>query len=139
MNVNLCVECDECSRRTNCRLGMSNRDVQPLKFSCKGCGSLIGLNFTVKDPNSLDNRVIEAMLALKSPREMRAGQGIRHTVTGGKEVHIERGFDTALDLLICTSISRLSLVTTSWVARRTWRRWGEQGRRKPNFIAFACS
>jgi hypothetical protein len=45
MNINLTVQCEDCDNITNCRVGMSNRDIQPLKFSCKGCGSPIGLTF----------------------------------------------------------------------------------------------
>jgi hypothetical protein len=78
---------------------MSNRDVQPLKFACKRCGSLIGLDFNVKDANSLDNKAIQAMLAAKSPSEVRVNEGVTYKITGAKEVPIERGFDTALDFV----------------------------------------
>lgn len=99
MNINLSVKCNECSNQTNCRVGMSNRDVQPLKFSCKGCGSLIGLKFKVKDANNLDTQAIRAMLKAKSPREARVNQGVSYKITGGKEVAVENGFDTALDFV----------------------------------------
>jgi len=99
VNINLSVKCDECSNQTNCRVGMSNRDVQPLKFSCKGCGSLIGLQFKVKDADSLDTRAIQAMLAANSPREAQVNQGVSYRIIGAKEVAIEHGFDTALDFV----------------------------------------
>jgi hypothetical protein len=78
---------------------MSNRDVQPLKFSCKGCGSLISLDFDVRGADSLDNRAVEAILAGKGPRDVRLNQGVSHRVRGATEVAIERGFDPALDFV----------------------------------------
>lgn len=99
MNINLCVQCDECSRKTNCRVGMSNRDIQPLKFSCKGCGSIIALDFHVPNANTLDNRAVEAMLAGKGPKGVRVNQGVSHRVSGATEIPIERGFDPAFDFV----------------------------------------
>lgn len=43
MNFNISVLCDTCSEQTNCRLGLSNRSVQPLRFRCKSCGSSIDI------------------------------------------------------------------------------------------------
>lgn len=99
VNINLSVKCDECSNQTNCRVGMSNRDVQPLKFSCKGCGSLIGLCFKVKDASSLDTRALEAMVAAKSLREAQVNKGVSWKITGAKEVPIMGAFNTALDFV----------------------------------------
>ncbi|MDN2581854.1 hypothetical protein [Aquibium sp. ELW1220] len=99
MNINLCVQCDECSSKTNCRVGMSNRDVQPLKFSCKGCGSLISLDFDVRGADTLDNRAIEAILAGKGPKDVRLNQGATHKISGATEVPIERGFDPGIDFV----------------------------------------
>jgi len=43
VNINLTVQCDTCGEKTNCRLGMSNRDEQPFRFNCKDCGSPIDI------------------------------------------------------------------------------------------------
>ena len=45
MNVNLTVECSTCGEKTNCRIGMSNRKVQPFRFNCQDCGSPIDMTF----------------------------------------------------------------------------------------------
>src|ERR1017187_9402932 len=41
MNFNISVLCDVCTQQTNCRLGLSNRAHQPLRFRCKTCGAPI--------------------------------------------------------------------------------------------------
>lgn len=99
MNINLSVKCEECSNQTNCRVGMSNRDIQPLKFACRKCGSLIGLNFKVKGANRLDNKALEAILAGKSPKEVRVNEGVSYEITGATEVPVEHTFDVALDFV----------------------------------------
>lgn len=43
MNINFTVKCDTCSEPTNIRFGMSNRDVQPVRFACQSCGSAIDI------------------------------------------------------------------------------------------------
>lgn len=43
MNVNISVECEICGDPTNCRIGMSNREEQPLRFCCQTCGSPIDI------------------------------------------------------------------------------------------------
>ena len=43
MNFNISVCCDTCAEKTNCRLGMSNRAVQPLRFRCASCGAPIDI------------------------------------------------------------------------------------------------
>jgi hypothetical protein len=44
MNINLTLKCDTCGELTNCRIGLSNRDEQPLSFCCLDCGAPIDLN-----------------------------------------------------------------------------------------------
>jgi hypothetical protein len=39
------VECATCGEKTNCRVGMSNRKVQPFRFNCQDCGSPIDMTF----------------------------------------------------------------------------------------------
>jgi len=46
MNFNISVLCDVCSAQTNCRLGLSNRAHQPLRFRCKTCGAPIDVTMT---------------------------------------------------------------------------------------------
>lgn len=41
MNVNMTLKCEECDTPVNCRIGMSNRDEQPLSFHCPECSSPI--------------------------------------------------------------------------------------------------
>jgi hypothetical protein len=50
MNVNLTVECETCSTHIACRVGMSNRDIQPIRFSCQSCGSPIDMTFHGMQP-----------------------------------------------------------------------------------------
>jgi len=43
VNVNISIKCDTCGDPTNCRIGMSNRDTQPLRFGCQTCGAPIDI------------------------------------------------------------------------------------------------
>ena len=45
MNINATLQCESCGEPTNCRFGMSNRDVQPLRFACQTCGQVIDVTF----------------------------------------------------------------------------------------------
>lgn len=51
---------------------------------------------------TLDNRVVEAILAGKGQKDARLNQGATHKIGGATEVPIERGFDPAIDFVICT-------------------------------------
>ncbi len=42
------LECDTCGEPTNCRIGMSNREEQRLRFCCPDCSAPIDLVFGVK-------------------------------------------------------------------------------------------
>ena len=53
MNINVSFTCNTCGETTNCRIGMSNRDVQPFQFSCQSCGSLIDFLLRDKGPGHL--------------------------------------------------------------------------------------
>jgi len=99
LNINLTVECAECSNKTACRVGMSNRDVQPLKFSCKGCGSLIGLRFRVPNAHSLDSRALAAMLNSNGSKPVGVNQGVTYSITGAKEVPSEHPFQPGTDFV----------------------------------------
>ncbi|WP_312072659.1 hypothetical protein [Atlantibacter sp.] len=37
MNICKCFKCDTCETLIDCRIGMSNRDVQPFQFACPAC------------------------------------------------------------------------------------------------------
>jgi hypothetical protein len=50
MNVNITVQCETCDTKIACRVGMSNRDVQPFRFSCPVCSSPIDMTFHKTDP-----------------------------------------------------------------------------------------
>lgn len=93
------LKCDECSNQTNCRVGISNRDVQPLKFSCKTCGTLIGIHINARGADSLDNRAIAAIQAGKGPQDLYLNQGVNWEISNASEVPIEGMFDTALDFV----------------------------------------
>ncbi len=99
MNFNISLKCDECSNQTNCRIGMSNRDVQPLKFCCKNCGTLIGIHVSAKNADTLDNRAIAAILAGKKPKDVHLNQGVKWTLTNASEAPLEGKFDTKLDFV----------------------------------------
>jgi hypothetical protein len=43
MNINISILCETCGEPTNCRIGMSNREVQPFRFCCQTCGSPIDI------------------------------------------------------------------------------------------------
>ncbi|SHA22954.1 hypothetical protein BTHERMOSOX_1289 [Bathymodiolus thermophilus thioautotrophic gill symbiont] len=51
MNFNISVLCNTCESQTNCRLGMSNREIQPLRFRCK-CGVPIDITMTLDFENT---------------------------------------------------------------------------------------
>lgn len=46
MNFNISVLCDVCGKQTNCRLGLSNRAHQPLRFRCHTCGAPVDVTMT---------------------------------------------------------------------------------------------
>lgn len=48
MNINQRFECSTCDTLVDCRIGMSNRDVQPFRFACPSCGSGIEINVSTK-------------------------------------------------------------------------------------------
>ena len=78
---------------------MSNRDIQPLKFACKNCGSLVGLDFKIKGGTDLDTNAVRAMLAGKSPGDVKVNQGVSYNIKGAKEVPIAGAFDPKLDFV----------------------------------------
>lgn len=47
MNFNMTLTCDICEQDIDCRIGLSNREIQPLSFACPHCRALI--NITIKN------------------------------------------------------------------------------------------
>jgi hypothetical protein len=47
MNFNQRLECNTCKENIDCRIGMSNRDVQPISFACPTCGEGILIELTL--------------------------------------------------------------------------------------------
>jgi hypothetical protein len=49
MNINMTIKCETCGTHIACRVGMSNRDIQPFRFNCQSCGSPIDMTFHKMD------------------------------------------------------------------------------------------
>lgn len=47
MNINMSLVCNDCNTVTNCRVGMSNRRIQPLRFVCEECLAPIDINVNI--------------------------------------------------------------------------------------------
>lgn len=54
MNTNMTLTCAICHQDTDCRIGYSNRQVQPLSFACPHCGSLMQLTLDVSKAPASD-------------------------------------------------------------------------------------
>jgi hypothetical protein len=46
MNINQRFECNTCDSFIDCRIGMSNRDIQPFLFACPSCGEGISIEIS---------------------------------------------------------------------------------------------
>lgn len=67
MNICKCLQCNICGTKIDCRIGMSNRDIQPFQFACPNCeerisfvfgqedGELRGANELIVNPKELFN------------------------------------------------------------------------------------
>jgi hypothetical protein len=53
MNINISIKCETCGEPTNCRIGMSNREVQPFRFCCQTCGSPIDITLRANEGATL--------------------------------------------------------------------------------------
>ena len=49
MNTNMTITCEVCEKDTDCRIGYSNRTIQPLSFACPHCSALIKINLDISD------------------------------------------------------------------------------------------
>jgi len=54
MNTNLTFKCDVCERDTDCRIGYSNRRIQPLSFACPHCGALMQITLDISNAPASD-------------------------------------------------------------------------------------
>lgn len=53
MNINMTLTCNTCEQDIDCRIGLSNRESQPLSFACPNCASLIRVTLSSKTPMML--------------------------------------------------------------------------------------
>ena len=51
MNRCMTLTCSICSEDTDCRIGFSNRDIQPLSFACPHCESVMYVTLTINTPD----------------------------------------------------------------------------------------
>lgn len=49
MNRNMTITCETCEQDVDCRIGYSNRRIQPLSFSCPHCASQLGITLDISD------------------------------------------------------------------------------------------
>lgn len=56
MNSNMALTCEVCEQDTDCRIGYSNRRIQPLSFSCPHCGSLLRITLDITNAPASDFR-----------------------------------------------------------------------------------
>lgn len=99
LNYNISLICDECGNQTNCRVGLSNRDFQPLKFSCKNCGTIIGINITAKGARGIDNKAIEQIISGKSAADIIKMPEVKIEIKNASEVKLEGMFNSKLDFV----------------------------------------
>ncbi len=50
MNICKCFLCNTCGTKIDCRIGLSNRDIQPFQFACPECEERISFVFGQADP-----------------------------------------------------------------------------------------
>lgn len=49
MNSNMTLTCGVCEGQIDCRIGYSNRELQPLSFACPHCASLMGIELDISN------------------------------------------------------------------------------------------
>lgn len=54
MNTNMTLTCKICDQDTDCRIGYSNRSVQPLSFACPHCASLMQITLEISKAHKSD-------------------------------------------------------------------------------------
>ena len=53
MNICQSFDCDTCGTRIDCRIGMSNRDIQPFQFACPICEEVISFVYGASEDGQL--------------------------------------------------------------------------------------
>ncbi|WP_047337229.1 hypothetical protein [Pseudomonas protegens] len=59
MNICKCFQCNTCGIKIDCRIGMSNRDIQPFQFACPKCEERISFVFGQLDGELLGATELE--------------------------------------------------------------------------------
>ncbi|MHC8337804.1 hypothetical protein [Pseudomonas sp. HLT2-19-2] len=59
MNICKCFQCNTCGTKIDCRIGMSNRDIQPFQFACPLCEERISFVFGQPDEELLGATDVE--------------------------------------------------------------------------------
>ncbi|WP_300728198.1 hypothetical protein [Pseudomonas sp.] len=59
MNICKCFQCNTCGTKIDCRIGMSNRDIQPFQFACPKCEERISFVFGQSDGELLGATELE--------------------------------------------------------------------------------
>ncbi|ODR97236.1 hypothetical protein AUC70_13370 [Methyloceanibacter stevinii] len=87
MNHLLTIQCAECERKINLRVGMSNREFQPLRITCRGCGSTLELDFRLRTKQGLDNLALAQIL--KGNLQFNFFDHVEMTLRGAVQVQTE--------------------------------------------------
>lgn len=61
MNFTMTLTCNLCNIDIDCRIGMSNRNVQPLSFACPECENLIKITVTINGTRTPDFTIVGAV------------------------------------------------------------------------------
>jgi len=64
MNIMTTFVCETCEAPTNCRLGLSNRAVQPMRFNCATCGAPIDITLT------MDAETVEVQIEVENAKRV---------------------------------------------------------------------
>lgn len=59
MNICKCFQCNTCGTKIDCRIGISNRDIQPFQFACPQCEERISFVFGQSDGELLGATEVE--------------------------------------------------------------------------------
>ncbi|HCE69532.1 MAG: hypothetical protein A2X82_01625 [Geobacteraceae bacterium GWC2_55_20] len=69
MNTNLSITCEVCEQDTDCRIGYSNRKIQPLSFACPHCGSLMQVTLDIANAPASDFQFKSCYPSRNQPKE----------------------------------------------------------------------
>lgn len=60
LNIGKCLQCNTCSSQIDCRIGMSNRGVQPFQFACPVCEEVISFEIGSSNEDLLGAEEIDS-------------------------------------------------------------------------------